>query len=1298
MRAFTVAAQQVGALARRDVLGCPPQTPVAEAARLMRERGCGSILVMDGDHPVGIWTERDAARTDFSDAAAFEAPISAVMSTPLRTVTASTEVAEVAAALQAAGIRHLVVVDDAGALVGMVSQTDLTLRYGPEHFLRLCTVGEALGRRLLVLPGALGLGDAARRMVDEGVDAAVVDLPGGERGIITERDLVRLVAQRSGGASVGAVASRPLRAIGAGRSLLDARAKLAEGSIRHLAVVGEGDGDGDGDGEGDGACALVGLLSMRDILDVLQRDYVAGLTEALRERDAALLRHQEELFLAQQVIESSVNAVMVVDAEGCIESVNPAFTRITGHPAADAVGRPPDAVLGGGAFFASLLSHVDADGHWRGTQWSVRRDGEERAYAMTAHAMAVEAAGGEQRGRYAVVFHDATDRVRAEEERRIAAIAFDTISPMMLTDDKARILRVNDAFTQLTGYPAAEVVGRTPAILKSGRHDDAFYKAMWKTLLDTGHWHGEVINRRRDGQLYHEDLSISAVTTPDGRVTHYVGSLRDVSERRLAQDTLREERDLIAAGPSVVFKWAPDPGWPVTYVSPNVRNLFGHAPEDLLSGAVRFPDLIHPEDLPRVGAEVASHLASGAMRFSQKYRLRRADGAWCWIEDFTTLVRDAAGTVTSINGYVIDVTEREEAARGVETARAYLTQLLGALGEAVYGVDTAGRCTFINRAALDLLGFEEPEVLGRDQHALFHHSHPDGTPYAQADCPLARTLHDGLRRTAEEVFFRKDGSAFSVTLTTTPLLHGGVVVGAVASFHDITEELAAQRALRDSEERYRLAQTATGVGIWDRDVASNHVFWDAACWDMLGLAPRGEAMTLEEWKSLVHPDDRQAAIAAIEAQLARGGEFVAEFRCRTAEGGWVWVQGRGRVVARDAAGRPLRMMGTHTDISVRKRVEDVLQSSRNRLDLLLGASPAVVYAVSPKTSEATYVSANASALFGSSPDEILSTPAWWASNLHPEDRQRVLAESEAWFAAGATSILKHSYRMRRADGSYVWVEDQLRALRNAKGDLTELVGSHVDISAAKEAEEALRLSNAELEQFAYVASHDLRQPLRMINSYTQLLERTLERREGGVALDDNAREFMGFVRDGAQRMDQMLVSLLEYSRVGRLGEPMADLDSRDLAEEAVRFLAPAIAEAGAEVRFSGDWPTVLVSRNEGVRLFQNLIGNAVKYRAAGRAPIVDLSAERDGAAWRFSVRDNGIGIDPKQFDRLFKVFQRLHTRAAYEGTGVGLAVSRKIVERHGGRIWVESEGADKGTTFVFTLPDRKMEIADPNGA
>ncbi len=227
----------------------------------------------------------------------------------------------------------------------------------------------------------------------------------------------------------------------------------------------------------------------------------------------------------------------------------------------------------------------------------------------------------------------------------------------------------------------------------------------------------------------------------------------------------------------------------------------------------------------------------------------------------------------------------------------------------------------------------------------------------------------------------------------------------------------------------------------------------------------------------------------------------------------------------------------------------------------------------------------------------------------------------------------------------------------------------------------LKRSNADLEQFSYAISHDLRQPLRMISSYLQLLGNSL-----ADQLDSDQREYFHFAIDGAKRLDRMLVALLEYSRVGRLGEPPAWLKSRAILDEALLFLQPTLAEAQATIRIGGQWPRVFVSPDEMLRLLQNLIGNAAKFRRAGQAPEIAISSQVVGADWRLSVADNGIGIHPGQLGRLFQMFQRLHSRATFEGSGVGLALCRKIVEHHGGRIWVESAGEGQGSRFCVSLP------------
>jgi signal transduction histidine kinase len=226
----------------------------------------------------------------------------------------------------------------------------------------------------------------------------------------------------------------------------------------------------------------------------------------------------------------------------------------------------------------------------------------------------------------------------------------------------------------------------------------------------------------------------------------------------------------------------------------------------------------------------------------------------------------------------------------------------------------------------------------------------------------------------------------------------------------------------------------------------------------------------------------------------------------------------------------------------------------------------------------------------------------------------------------------------------------------------------------------LERSNRELEQFAYVASHDLQEPLRMVASYVQLLDR-----EYAGTLGEEAHEFIGFAVDGAKRMQALIQDLLTYSRVGRAEVPTQPTDLDAAYDRALENLSAPIEESGATVS-AGHLPTVVANASQMTQLLQNLIGNALKFH--GAEPVeISIGAERHNGEWTLGVRDNGIGIDPKHADRIFAIFQRLHTREEYPGTGIGLALCRRIVERHGGQIWVESEPG-RGTTFRFTLPAR----------
>ncbi len=393
-----------------------------------------------------------------------------------------------------------------------------------------------------------------------------------------------------------------------------------------------------------------------------------------------------------------------------------------------------------------------------------------------------------------------------------------------------------------------------------------------------------------------------------------------------------------------------------------------------------------------------------------------------------------------------------------------------------------------------------------------------------------------------------------------------------------------------------------------------------------------------------------------------------------------------------------------------------------RYQTLIEQIPAVVFmAFLDKGIGEAYVSPQIEAILGFSQEEWLNDPVRWYRQVHPDDRGRWNIEAARMFLTGQP--LRSVYRVVARDGRLVSFHCEAKMVRHDDGqpwfihgvafDITELKAAEQKLKQAhdeleirvqertaelaranaeleqevaerKRAEQelairaqALASSNAELEQFAYVASHDLQEPLRMVTSFTQLM---VSRYRGN--LDTDADEFINYIADGSKRMSRLINDLLEYSRVGTRARPLAPTECSLIFELACNNLQLAIEEANGNVT-SGPLPTVMGDETQLLQLFQNLIGNALKFRGPDPSR-VHVSAERQNGQWLFRVADNGIGIEPQYAERIFVIFQRLHSRDKYPGTGIGLAICKKIVERHGGRIWVESQpGA--GTTFCFLL-------------
>jgi len=422
---------------------------------------------------------------------------------------------------------------------------------------------------------------------------------------------------------------------------------------------------------------------------------------------------------------------------------------------------------------------------------------------------------------------------------------------------------------------------------------------------------------------------------------------------------------------------------------------------------------------------------------------------------------------------------------------------------------------------------------------------------------------------------------------------------------------------------------------------------------------------------LVHPDDREATQAALAALAEGHGVTGIENRHRHKNGSWRWLLWNAAADPRERL-----IYAVVRDITARKREEENL---RRFATVVRDSNDAIT--IQDFEGRITAWNRGAELMYGYGEEEALlmnidrlTTPGKVEER---KDFTRRLMAGE-----GITSF--ETQRVTK-DGRVLDTWMTVTKLTDEAGRPIGIASTERDITERKREEEALQKtladlerSNRELEQFAYVASHDLQEPLRMVSSYTQLLARRYSDQ-----LDQDAHDFIAFAVDGANRMQRLIQDLLTYSRVATHGRPYEPVDLHQPLGEAIANLQSAIDESGAMIT-NGDLPTVTGDRTQFIQVFQNLIGNAIKFRKKEEPPRVHISARREGAEWILSVKDNGMGIDPQHFRRLFVIFQRLHGSQEYAGTGIGLALCRRIINRHGGRIWVES-APGQGSEFFFAL-------------
>ena len=695
----------------------------------------------------------------------------------------------------------------------------------------------------------------------------------------------------------------------------------------------------------------------------------------------------------------------------------------------------------------------------------------------------------------------------------------------------------------------------------------------------------------------------------------------------------------------------------------------------------------HYEVFPEISArwkETHQRCLAGLVESAEEDRFERADGRTQWIRWQIRPWHTAAGEVGGIMIFTEDITARKAAE---EMLRLQSTALHSA-ANAIVIADSNGTIKWVNHAFTKLTGYSTTEAIGRNPRVLKSGQHP---PEFYAN--LWQTIKSDTVWHNEIINKRKDGTFYSEEMTITPV---GDAAGAITHFvaikQDVTERKGMEQTLRESEAKYRsLFETmiegfCTIEMVFDgggRPVDYRFLEINPAFEQQTGLQnARGKLIRELVPNHDAHWFETYGKIALTGEPACFENEAKAMGRHYTVSAWRVGGLGSRKVAI------------LFNDISARKLAEARLRRfyETDLFAVLYWKINGGVVDVNDQFLRMT----------GYTREDLRAGRLNWA-NLTPPEFQAF--DEDARRQVTETGVhLPYEKQFIRKDGSRVWGLFSAAAYAD---DRTQGVSVILNITERKRAEAALAEAKAELvqknheleqrvaertaslqqalvetERFAYVASHDLQEPLRTVSSFSQLLARRYRHK-----LDADADEYISFIVEAAARMQTLINDLLALSRIGTRGKLFAPVGCDDILREVQENLGRAIVESGTAVTHD-QLPVLVADRTQLAQLFQNLISNAIKFRQTSEPPRIHVSAARQNGGWQLSVRDNGIGIDPQFFERIFIVFQRLHNRDEYPGTGIGLAICKKIVERHGGRLWVES-APGKGSTFHFNLPDRK---------